>query len=40
VGAIVHPFETPTKVDRTMATVKDLCGKLNIPEIKDQIEQL
>lgn len=40
VGAIIHPFETDVKVNRTMATVKDLCGKLNIPEIKDQIEQL
>jgi dTDP-4-dehydrorhamnose reductase len=40
VGAIIHPFRPPTKVDRTMATVKDLCGKLNIPEIRDQIEQL
>lgn len=40
VGAVVRPFETPTKVDRTMSTVKDLCSKLIIPEIKDQITQL
>ena len=40
VGAVVRPFETPVKVDRTMSTVKDLCGKLNIPEIKEQIEEL
>lgn len=37
---VIHPFETPAKVDRTMATVKDLCGRLDITEIKDQIYQL
>lgn len=40
VGAVVHPVEAPIKVDRTMSTIKDLCVKLNIPEIKDQIDQL
>jgi dTDP-4-dehydrorhamnose reductase len=40
VGAVIHPVEASIKIDRTMATVKDLCEKLNIPEIRDQIEQL
>jgi dTDP-4-dehydrorhamnose reductase len=40
VGANITPMEAPVVVDRTMSTKKDLCAKLNIPEIKDQIEEL
>lgn len=40
VGARIIPVEAPTAVDRTMSTEKDLCEKLNIPEIMFQIMQL
>jgi len=40
VGANITPVEAPVAVDRTMSTKKDLCKKLNIPELKDQIDQL
>ena len=40
VGANITPMEAPAAVDRTMSTKKDLCKKLNIPELKDQIGQL
>jgi dTDP-4-dehydrorhamnose reductase len=40
VGAEIHPIAASVKIDRTLSTVKDLCGKLNIPEIRDQICEL
>lgn len=40
VGAIITPTEASESVDRTMSSKKDLCGKLNIPELEDQIIQL
>lgn len=40
VGAIIKPIKASTEVDRTLSTKKDLCMKLNIPEIKNQIIQL
>jgi len=40
VGANITPTEAPAAVDRTMSTKKDLCAKLNIPELKEQIRQL
>ena len=40
VGANITPVEAQVTVDRTMSTKKDLCEKLNIPELKDQIAQL
>jgi dTDP-4-dehydrorhamnose reductase len=40
VGANITPMKAPVVIDRTMSTKKDLCAKLNIPEIKDQIEEL
>lgn len=40
VGATIVPTEALVAVDRTMSTKKDLCAKLDIPEIKTQIMQL
>jgi len=40
VGAIIQPVEASVEIDRTMSTVKALCGELNIPEIKNQIYSL
>ena len=40
IGAIITPTEAPTVIDRTLATIKPLCKKLNIPEIKQQINEL
>lgn len=40
VGAIIKPTEASVIVDRTMSTKKDLCIKLNIPEIQYQITGL
>ncbi len=40
VGANITPVEASVSIDRTMSTKKDLCSKLNIPEIKEQIAQL
>jgi len=40
VGANITPVEALVAIDRTMSTKKGLCAKLNIPELKDQIEQL
>ena len=40
VGADIKPTEALIEVDRTLSTKKDLCMKLSIPEIKNQIIQL
>jgi dTDP-4-dehydrorhamnose reductase len=39
-GITVNPFEAPESCDRTMNTIKDLCGKLNIPSIEQQIKEI
>jgi dTDP-4-dehydrorhamnose reductase len=36
----VNPFEAQPPCDRTLATVKDLCGKLNVPSVERQIKDL
>jgi dTDP-4-dehydrorhamnose reductase len=40
IGAKITPTEAPIVIDRTLSTVKSMCEKLNIPEIKQQINEL
>lgn len=39
-GVRVKPFEANPPCDRTLATVKDLCGKLDVPGVQRQIQEL
>jgi dTDP-4-dehydrorhamnose reductase len=39
-GVRVKPIEADPPCDRTLSTVKDLCGKLNVPSVERQIEEL
>jgi len=36
----VNEFEASIRVDRTLGTVKSLCGDLNIPSIQQQIAEM
>jgi dTDP-4-dehydrorhamnose reductase len=36
----IVPHDTPERVDRTLASVKPLCGKLNIPTIVQMVKEL
>jgi dTDP-4-dehydrorhamnose reductase len=40
VGATITPITVPERIDRTLNSKKNLCSKLNIPEILDQILEL
>jgi len=39
-GLRIKPFEANPPCDRTLATVKELCGKLNVPSVQQQIQEL
>jgi dTDP-4-dehydrorhamnose reductase len=36
----IQEFKTPTICDRSMSTEKELCGKLKIPELSEQIKEM
>jgi len=40
VGATINPIPAGVRIDRTLSTKKDLCEKLMIPELDDQIAQM
>lgn len=37
---MVSPYEAPVRVDRTLATVNDLCSGLEVPSIEQQIMEM
>ncbi len=39
-GVRVKPFEAQPPCDRTLATVKELCAKLNVPSIQQQLQEI
>ena len=39
-GLKVKPFEANPPCDRSLASVKDLCGKLNVPSLEQQLREI
>ena len=39
-GVKVKPFEAHPPCDRSLATVKELCGRLNVPSIQQQLREI
>lgn len=37
---IINPFEATPSCDRSMASIKELCSKLDIPTVKEMIEDI
>jgi dTDP-4-dehydrorhamnose reductase len=40
VGAHINPMNAAVGVDRSLSTIKPLCAKLNIPDLRQQIEEM
>jgi len=39
-GITVNPYEAPVRIDRTLATVNDLCSGVEVPSIEQQIMEM